>query len=613
MAQQSNNSNSTEASARRALIVDDDESILHATAKALATCNFNDIASFTTGEDAWKSLEANDFDMVVLDWKMAKVSGSALLNRMRRLQRHTFTPALVVSGFLTPQDFRLIEEFPFTAFLEKPFALPLFQYKVKDLLAQATWFKSKQSEIENIFSRLQSKPGSAVQDVKTLIKNAPKPLPLVLAAAKLLVQYQKLSDAESLLLDYLRTDPECPSALTLLGKVYLMQQRPDSAAKVLIKAQSHTPSNLERLCLLGDANLQVLNMSEAATHFSAALAIDGEDIKASAGKSLASSMESYMSLPSTTSIPNSFAGMLNAVGISYVRTERVDEGIRYYEQAMSYVEDAWVRSKLSFNIGLGFVRAHQPDKATPWFRQAATLSGGQLLKAVEYLKKLDKHLGKGSEVMSPTAGPVNVFFEDDGIPNVAPTTTPAATPTAATAPTVAAAMSAQPPPPVEPSVAKPPAPTMGAFGAIDTEDEDSFDFSQTFKSGGDGINLENISLPVAKIEDELLYDKKLLAQNAAGTFEALKPVISNLRMPDDSLFSRTGKQQMRKQFEAYAARIGAERIAVFLPKTMSPVQFARLSEEEARREQILILKAVGQKFEPYWPPPAPAPAKASGE
>ena len=527
-----------------AAVIEDDSTMVVATGKALASCGFANTESFSAGNQAWPRLLEAEFDLIILDWKLSEVTGLTLLNRLRKLPRHTFTPVLIVSGYLNSQDFRLIEEFPFTTSLEKPFALPLFQYKVKELLAHSSWFRERKVTIEQTFADLaaSANEGSdALRAIQDILRTTSKPLPLVLAAARAAVTRQHLADAESLLKDYLKTDPECPSALTLLGKVLLLQHRPDDALKALTSAQAHSPSNLERLCLIGDANLHGLSPDLAAQAFDSALALDSEDVKATAGKGLAVSMASYLSLPSTTSIPSSFAGLLNAVGISFVRSKRVDEGIRYYEQAMSYVEDNLLRSKLSFNIGLGHIRNHHPEQAAHWFRQAVALSGGSLPKATEYLRKLDPDNAPDDVVVIGSAS----------------------------------------------SDSKP---------ALNWEDDDYSKASLSAAADAPSISASSDD----ELAEESIAARPQLAQ-LGPLFDRLKSTIVAMTTAEPSLFASTGREDLRRSCEAFSGTFGGHEICVFVPKAYRPAEIKDMDEATTRRSQILVLHEVAEKWQVLWP------------
>lgn len=374
----------------RVIVIDDDPTISLSVATAMRKLGVESVSPFTGGSAAWEAIKEQEFDLFILDWKLPQISGVALLNRIRGIPKYRFVPILVISGFITGKDFRLVEELPLTLLVEKPFNLNFLIMKFQTLSKEYQWFLEEKSKIEGLLRDLDGKKASALTEVAAVIASAPKPTPLRIATARILIEHNRDQEAELILEDTVKADPNCVVALHELGKLQLRSGRFEEALRTLAMAEQQSPQNLERLCLMGNVSLNTLDTESAQDYFRKALAIDGEDQTALAGSKIATNMNEYFSRFDVTTVPASFAGLMNAIGISLVRTGNFENGIEHYKSAMFYVDKDELKAKLAFNVGLGFMRWRKPEGAKEWFQKAWDLSGETHHRAHSYLDSIGK-------------------------------------------------------------------------------------------------------------------------------------------------------------------------------------------------------------------------------
>ncbi len=133
--------------------------------------------------------------------------------------------------------------------------------------------------------------------------------------------------------------------------------------------------------------LQEIDPGQAAQSFKKALQIDPSSETAQAGEELAENTARYLTRSDVTQIPDNFASLLNAIGISIVKQQNFEEGISHYMSAMKFVDDPMRQAKLAFNLGLGYLRWQKQDDAKQWFEKSFTMSNGQFSKALHYSQK----------------------------------------------------------------------------------------------------------------------------------------------------------------------------------------------------------------------------------
>jgi len=371
------------------LVVDDDQVVLKQMVAYLLEAGVSLVEHASTGGDAWKKISSRPYDFFVLDWKLPDVSGMALFNRIRRMRGHGATPLLVVSGLIKRDDFRLLEEFPCTSLLEKPFTRGQLLKKVSELTTEFNWYKKNASLVDELSALVATEPGKVTSRLlKSVLPGAPNPVPLAIMAARKLRESGSLENAAKLLQQVLTHAPKNIQAMTELARILHLTGNHKEALAFLKEANVMSPSNVSRLCLMGEAELNLCNPEHAARYFRSALGVDGQDKGAREGFAVAKEVLSIAKRPENDHIPRTFASLLNVMGVALVRSGSYEHGIKKYHAAMRFLHLDRDSAKLAFNLGLGFLRWKKPREAYEWFYKSARLGGVSYLRAGPYLSKL---------------------------------------------------------------------------------------------------------------------------------------------------------------------------------------------------------------------------------
>jgi len=377
------------------LVVEDDESIQHFIAEPFTELGIDDIQCFDSGDLSWEAAQSKEYDFIVLDWKMRGVSGLGMLNRFRSHPYYRLVPILVVSGYLGRKDFSLLDEYPYTGRLIKPFENSDVVTEMQKLAAESLWYKKQEKAIINLFQKMGANPAKFCEGVKELVKTAPNPFPLVFSASRHLRVQGALSEAEGLISIALKLAPDSLMCMNEFGKILLMTKRYKEAEQVLLRAQELSPANLERLCDLGEVSLNQLNPERAKEFYEKALQIDEDSQKAKVGKQFSASIAGHFNSAKKVELTENFASLLNSIGISMVRAGQYQTGYEHYHNALLYVHEPDVRAKLAFNLGLGYLRQHLDVEALAWFKKSVEW-GVIFKKGVDQVKSLEKKLASSS-------------------------------------------------------------------------------------------------------------------------------------------------------------------------------------------------------------------------
>ncbi len=120
----------------KALVVDDSMTIRRIVIKALTMVGINDAIEAGDGTEAIKATEQEDFDLILLDWNMPKMSGIDTLRTLRGAGKTT--PVIMVTT--EAEKSRVIEAIKTGAndYLIKPFSPDQLAAKVKNALGASS-------------------------------------------------------------------------------------------------------------------------------------------------------------------------------------------------------------------------------------------------------------------------------------------------------------------------------------------------------------------------------------------------------------------------------------------------------------------------------------------
>lgn len=373
-------------------VIDDDATMCKLIHTVLKQAGVERVDTFTSGKEAWDKMQEFQYDFIIQDWIIPDLQGLALINRFRQSKLYSLVPDLVISGIVSKQDFRIIGDFQLTDFVEKPLQGREVVKIVSRLYTESVWYRTQEEKIyrflENLSGALDPK------EVMAFIAKSPNPPKLAMIVGRVLKNNNNLQAAEMVFRIALKNKQTALMAMNELGKIFLKTGRPKEAQKVLEKAMSVSPENVERLCNLGDICLEQMDFVKAGRYFETALEHDAGNAKAQSGQRLIRGLNQY--LGQTESIPKNFASLLNACGVSMTRVGKYTEGIEHYKNALKHIDDDILKAKLCFNLGFAFYRWGKPIKAMSWIEKAKKLDP-EFEKADKYVAILDHKLTQSGQ------------------------------------------------------------------------------------------------------------------------------------------------------------------------------------------------------------------------
>lgn len=347
------------------------------------------ISFFNLCEDAWSYIKEGSFDLIVLDWRCkGQLSPIGLFNRIKNHGASLLTPILIVSGYTERHDFRLLQEFPLVSLVEKPFTAGVFFQTVEQLKTERKWYLKNTSKLAKMVEKLSSQK-KICKHIDFVVNQSPNPAPLAAVLGKILRQKKNYDAAEEVLRTALAKNAQHVALLNEIGKLYHVLGRHKEALRYLKRAESLSPENTQRLCLMGELALGESLTEEASQSFNHALKIDPWYLRPKEGIHLCQELDSFQQSQANSHSTNlNFASLMNTVGISKVRSGKLEEGMKHYDSALKFIYDPTTKSKIMFNMGLGFLRFKNIQSALLWFMRSSKESNGSYTKANHYVEKL---------------------------------------------------------------------------------------------------------------------------------------------------------------------------------------------------------------------------------
>jgi tetratricopeptide (TPR) repeat protein len=183
-------------------------------------------------------------------------------------------------------------------------------------------------------------------------------------------------------------------AANTLGKLYLRTGKAAQGMEVLQRLSQFHELNSERMLVLGDAQVVAGRVDQAqATLEKTAALVGNDDIRVKEGmakvKLAQKDLPGALTYLGAKEFSREMVSFLNMRAIMSIRLQKFDEGIEFYSYALhGSGPDNQLKAKLLFNMGLGFVRTGNLERATACLSESCTLGGPKFQRASGPLKKV---------------------------------------------------------------------------------------------------------------------------------------------------------------------------------------------------------------------------------
>ncbi len=115
------------------IIVDDFSTMRRIIKNILRQLGFNNVTEADDGATAWPKIQAEEFDLVVTDWNMPKMSGLELLKNIRNDENLKDIPVLMVTAEALKENIIEAVKAGVSNYIIKPFTAETMQEKLEKI------------------------------------------------------------------------------------------------------------------------------------------------------------------------------------------------------------------------------------------------------------------------------------------------------------------------------------------------------------------------------------------------------------------------------------------------------------------------------------------------
>ncbi len=338
----------------RCVIVDPDDAARTHLRNALDGLGIKDVTEFEDGESAWDYIRDHHAGTIlIMEWKLPKLSGTALLQRMHQKGIHDM-PVIISSAQLGPQDRGLLEELGSGVLLQKPLSIEALDTHIRVAVKE-----------ENLPSSFKG----IIRKVRTLLRqnNVSAAKKLWIASTKdILVPgpHRKVMDAEIMLAEarledaYLEAQAAAKLGATgayffnLLGKIAFALGDFDSSAEWFDKANKEVSINIQRLADLATVELHRGDTERASEMASSAERIDANNPRVVETKAMVAiekgNLDEAAAMMAQLNDLMDIVAHLNNRAVALAWKGDHDRGIALYREALAAAPKGQAQNQKSF-------------------------------------------------------------------------------------------------------------------------------------------------------------------------------------------------------------------------------------------------------------------------
>ncbi|MFO7752443.1 MAG: response regulator [Desulfobacteraceae bacterium] len=252
------------------LVVDDMKSMRLTIMKMLKHLKLGkDLKTASNCKDALSILKSNCVDLLILDWKLPHMSGSELLDHIRRDEELKYLPVIMVTAESEKDIVLEVAEIQVDGYLLKPLTLESLDSKIRSVVEkannpdEATLCFRKAKELEK-----NGELKEAVRYIKLALAEKPNASRLLRTLGMLYVKSKDEREAEECFRKAVSVNPQDAEARYILGEMYHSKGELTKAARYHLDVLSLTGKYLEKSITLGEKLLKKGHRTPAIKLFS---------------------------------------------------------------------------------------------------------------------------------------------------------------------------------------------------------------------------------------------------------------------------------------------------------------------------------------------------------
>jgi DNA-binding response OmpR family regulator len=392
----------------KVVVIDSDDIVRSALVQSLNSHGITDVQEFQDGLSAWEWFEtaAERVDAIVTEWKIPKLSTPLLLQRLKS-KGLASVPVLLVSSLVKPQDMALLREMGVAHIVGKPVDNEGFLQTFIWLIQQDRMPTEIQSQELKFRSFLSEKKLVEAEEqlVRYLEDSRSTAGQREVLKSELAFAQDNYLAARDFAVQAIKQSGDSIFALNILGKSLMNLRQYEQALKCFQKAQTLSPLNIERLCLIAESGAEIGDMDKAKESLdqagfldpSSETVIEGQVKVALADGSPAAARSAMKKLKSMGNV----VSYLNNKAVAHAKCGFMEQSVALYRETIEAIpEDRMeLQAVVKYNLALGLTKQGLLEDAQQLLTEITTMPASKVsTKAKSLAKKVDHALEKGEMV-----------------------------------------------------------------------------------------------------------------------------------------------------------------------------------------------------------------------
>lgn len=390
------------------VVIDSDDIVRSSLVQALHGHGISDVQEFQDGVSAWEWFETNDekVDAIITEWKIPRLSTPLLLQRLKS-KGLASVPVLLVSSLVKPQDMALLREMGVAHIVGKPVDSEGFLQTFIWLIQEDRMPTEIQSQELKFRSFISEKKLAEAEEqlVRYLEDTRSTAGQREVLKAELAFAQDNYQAARDFAVQAIKQSGDSIFALNILGKSLMNLRQYEQALKCFQKAQTLSPLNIERLCLIAESGAEIGDMDKAKESLdqagfldpSSETVIEGQVKVALAEGSPAAAKSAMKKLKSMGNV----VSYLNNKAVAHAKCGFMDQSVALYRETIEAIPDdrMELQAVVKYNLALGLTKQALLEDAQQLLREIATMPASKVSsKAASLAKKVGRALEKGEMV-----------------------------------------------------------------------------------------------------------------------------------------------------------------------------------------------------------------------
>jgi CheY-like chemotaxis protein len=408
------------------VVVEPDVAVQAQIKGVMASLGVGNVVTYGSGDEVVQGIKSlkSPPDLILMEWRIPKVTGSILVQRLRKAGYQTI-PIVVVSSLVAQQDASLLMEFGVSDVIEKPIREMAFVPQIVKVLQQA----KNPTTCAGIELRIQQllQVGRVSDAEKLRVKYASgkhnvHPLMIKFVDAQILFAKGQYQEARELAFEVVRGSSEHghARALGLLGRCLSKLHDYENAAKCFERAQKLSPKSVDRLCEVVGAQTLSGNLSAAASALETAKALDSESLEVKRAEGtlavhMGNSAQAAEIFSQIEMLP-SLVSDLNNQAVALIHTKNLTAGVELYQKVLALIPSSQTELvfKVRYNLALAHVRFNFLEKGLSILKECDCRGRYQVeCKIKSLIERIEETVEKGTPLVlaSPEGGRLPTHVE----------------------------------------------------------------------------------------------------------------------------------------------------------------------------------------------------------